>query len=530
PEGIAVLGLLGALAFVAVTGKKSLKLTTAKMAGAKELGNARLKARKQRKNPQKNSYTLWIGSPTPDYPQSSLWIPDAQRSIAALGGPGSGKTFSSINPLIESALQQGIPVGIYDKKGDQLELFAPLAAQYGYEVGIFAPGEQYSICINPLDILHSPEDATGASELAKVLLGNSSNDKGDSFFTDAAVNVLKGLFQMAKSTIYPDFGMVYALLSLSNLVGRLELAVREEKMSRWIGSAFTQLISTKDSEKTVASIVSSATGMFSQFIEPDILRCLMGASTMPLRIEGKKIIIFKLNEARRNAVSPIIAAVIDSFVSANFAQGRQDPCVISLDELPSMYFEKLPYWINELRSAGSGFILGVQNMKQLYEKYGDNLGAAIFSACNTKMIFNPGEKEAAQEFSDFWGQTEINLKNKSVSHSKEGKSTSKGEQLQQKPLISVDDILGFMEGHCVITSSAYNDGKRANYPYQTKIHIPSEQIARFKKAEGLWQSVKQRLVTRSQLASNHDLAQQLEERISLAESLLPLPVSNTNDF
>ncbi|MEW6499271.1 MAG: type IV secretory system conjugative DNA transfer family protein, partial [Cyanobacteriota bacterium] len=58
----------------------------------------------------------------------AVWIPDAQRSVFVVGSPGSGKTASAIDRMVESALAQGIPVLLYDKKGDQMKLNAPLAA------------------------------------------------------------------------------------------------------------------------------------------------------------------------------------------------------------------------------------------------------------------------------------------------------------------------------------------------------------------------------------------------------------------
>jgi hypothetical protein len=89
----------------------------------------------------------FMGSPP------ALWLPDAQRSVLVLGSPGSGKTASAIDPMIESALAQGIPVLLYDKKGDQMRLHAPLAARYGYEVHVLAPGEPYSGVFNPVEFL-----------------------------------------------------------------------------------------------------------------------------------------------------------------------------------------------------------------------------------------------------------------------------------------------------------------------------------------------------------------------------------------
>ncbi|HEY9653629.1 MAG TPA: type IV secretory system conjugative DNA transfer family protein, partial [Coleofasciculaceae cyanobacterium] len=81
----------------------------------------------------------------------TVWFPNAERGTLVIGAPGSGKTYSTIDRMLESAMQQGFPILLYDKKGDQMRLHAPLAARYGYQVRVFAPGESFSGVINPLD-------------------------------------------------------------------------------------------------------------------------------------------------------------------------------------------------------------------------------------------------------------------------------------------------------------------------------------------------------------------------------------------
>ena len=122
-----------------------------------------------------NKVTFWCGSPRYWFSgklkgfgarfqtflgaSPTVWIPHAERSTLVLGAPGSGKTFGTIDRMAESCMMQGFPLIIYDKKGDQMKLLAPLAARYGYDVRIFAPSEPYSEVINLLDFMENQEDA-----------------------------------------------------------------------------------------------------------------------------------------------------------------------------------------------------------------------------------------------------------------------------------------------------------------------------------------------------------------------------------
>ena len=136
-----------------------------------------------------NKVTFWCGSPRYWFSgkfrkfgaslqtflgaSPTVWIPHAERSTLVLGAPGSGKTFGTIDRMAESCMVQGFPLIVYDKKGDQMKLLAPLAARYGYDVRIFAPGEPYSEIINPLDFMENQEDAVSAAQIAQVINANA---------------------------------------------------------------------------------------------------------------------------------------------------------------------------------------------------------------------------------------------------------------------------------------------------------------------------------------------------------------------
>jgi type IV secretion system protein VirD4 len=95
-----------------------------------------------RRPPQHNQVALWCGMPrywvkndrwkgvatslqTMLGSPLTLFLPDAQRSALVLGIPGSGKTFSVIDRTVESALAQGIPIILYEKKATKCGSMRP---------------------------------------------------------------------------------------------------------------------------------------------------------------------------------------------------------------------------------------------------------------------------------------------------------------------------------------------------------------------------------------------------------------------
>lgn len=467
----------------------------------------------------------------------AVWIPDAQRSVFVVGSPGSGKTASAIDRMVESALAQGIPVLLYDKKGEQMKLHAPLAARYGYQVHVFAPGESYSGVLNPLDFIRDASDAVMAGELGMVINRNAkenSSGKSDEFFTKAGDLLAKALMQLAKSTEYPDMAMVYSILKLPDLVYRIDYAVQEQRLDEWIAASFIQFLSAKDAEKTISGILTTTAATFSGFIQKDLLRVFTGNSTIPTRIEGKQMIIFKLDDERRTAIGPLLAAAVHLAVVKNLSTPRTDPIAIFLDELPSLRLDRLPQWINEYRSNGGCFVLGVQSLNQLYETYGDKMGDAIAFACATQILFYPGDVKTAETYSKRYGEKELMIKSKSVSRNmgvQASRTTTWNESLQKLALFTPDQLLRFTEGQCIITNPGYRSGTEGSIPYFLKVPVPGSEIKRAKQTEALWDShLRPYLESGVQQITEEALRQGLKDRMLRAEQLLPLPPSPDSEL
>ena len=261
---------------------RSDKLARARWAGGKEKRAARKLACKQISDRLHNRVALFVGTPKntkieiltnkkiiylPE-DESRLYLPDAQRGILVCGGAGSGKTFSMINPLVRSAIDQGFPIILYDFKYSHQESataspkgqtpkLAGYAVDRGYNVTVLAPGFKESAIANPIDFLRHETDAEMARQLAIVLNRNfklTASEKDGGFFSNAGDQLAQAIFMLAKGTCYPDVMMCQAILSLPKLVERIQLA----KLNPWVKASFSQFLSVAGSPETAASIVGTA--------------------------------------------------------------------------------------------------------------------------------------------------------------------------------------------------------------------------------------------------------------------------------
>ncbi|MBD2505633.1 type IV secretory system conjugative DNA transfer family protein, partial [Anabaena azotica] len=478
------------------------------------------KALLQIANPQCDSAALYIGKHQEGGGGNTFYIPDVQRGTAVIGAPGSGKTFSAINPMIYSAIEQEYPCIVYDFKYPSQAKVAAYAKHMGYDVHIFAPGFPESEVCNPLDFLRDSSDAETARQISTVinknfrLLGNSSSDE---FFSQAGDQLTQAILMLAK-----EFGQQADVMTCAAILSSVQMVKRlmAASLKPWVKIAFGQVFSSADSEKTVAGIVSTASIMFTRFMAKNTLGCFIGKTTLPLEIKGKQMIIFGLDRERRDAVGPLMTSILHMTIARNIAKKRSDPLIVALDELPSIYLPDLYRWLNESRSEGFCGIIGFQNMGQLEKNYGREISKAILGACSTKFIFNPGENESAQLFSSFLGDEEIKYKQKSRSTGKSS-STSISEQEKSRKLFESAQFLKLIAGKCVFINPAYGNKNEGSVPLLKTIKIsqPLKNIDKYNQLK--WARIVSLAARKStqQFPSQQDL----ETRVQAVEAHFPLP-------
>jgi type IV secretory pathway TraG/TraD family ATPase VirD4 len=581
------LTILGALVFLWLLSlgesKGKDKLANSSWGGKAELARAKKIADKQIDKPSRNTVSLYINVdpkvkkklkqewrkkhwkvPVKNSNSPTFYIPDAQRGTAVIGAAGTGKTFSVIDPMVRASVDQGFPTLVYDfKYPAQTKRIAAYAAARGYKVRIFAPGYTESYTVNPLDFLRDEEDAVAAGQLAQTINKNlnsgGANKGGDKFFEQAGDSLVEGIFLLTKAVpkilaarnpkeyanpdgspnkialSYCDLMTAQSILSLDNVAERLFYARKQGKIREWTSIPLSQVIATKDSEKTVAGIVSTAITVFQRFLKKDFIGSFCGDTNLNLDVDGKELVIFGLDRNNRDIVAPLLAAIFHMIVSRNVSRTipRKDPLVTFIDELPTIFLPQLTNWLNENREDGFCGVLGFQNMNQLEEKYGREISKTIVGGCATKFIFNPQEEGSAEIFSKILGETEAKYKTTSRSRNTgKGGSSSSSNNVQKKALFEAAEFMRLGTGRCVILNPNYTRKNEAYIPIIKDIKIGNSEIAQQAWSQDKWEAFKTALTeaNANSLSNSPNIDEELrfmlEERKSLAELLFPLPVKD----
>ncbi|MEM9088792.1 MAG: type IV secretion system DNA-binding domain-containing protein [Cyanobacteria bacterium P01_F01_bin.53] len=497
----------------------------ARFASNTAIQNARHQVLEQLCNPKIDSTALTIGRPHNGEDKRFFPVPDAQQSVMVHGAPGVGKTVSVLQPLILSALSQGHSMVLFDAKYDNLTArLIPIALEMGYEVHYFVPGYPESGILNPLDFIQSPEDLTSAREIAKGLHANAMqsgrNGRNDPFFDEAAVTALSAGMAMAKATEYPDLLTTHAFLSLPDLPERLS---RAQNLNPWLKAAFSQLISLKDSERTIGSILGTAIGVLNNIMVPEVADVFCGHSTIPLRLEGRQLLVLGLDRRRRKTMAPLLGAVMQIIVQENTAFKRKHPLCLAFDELPLLMLPDLSQWLNLHREDGLIWLLGQQHKAQSEAVYGKEHTESIVAACSTKFWFNPQHPRTAKELSQQLGQHEY----RSYQHTRgwnSGRygstSRSRAEHWQWRPLVPEHVILGFRRGECLVQNPHFADDSRGYLPFRHRFKLDKRIQRTFKRAERRWQQHIQPALIHQYRRPPLD-AKDIAARQTLAEALLP---------
>jgi len=526
-NGLMLLIAFGGWLAIALLGKgqKKGKLATAQFARVKEQRTAKRIALEQIKARKHNEVAFKI--------YDSVYLPFAQEGIAVCGGSGKGKTASMILPIAYSAIEQGFSLYIYDFKyaepNDSLACtIVPMAVKAGYQVHVFAPGFDESAICNPLDFLLDDLDGLAARELASIMkenLRSSVRENGDDpFFSIAGDLLIQAVILLAKQTKYPDMMMCQVILSLPNLPQRIQAS----SLSYLSKSTFGQYLSVAGSEKTADSIRGTAQNLFAPFTTPGIAFAFCGKTSLPLYLEGKKLVIIGMDKAKKKAMAPFLAGTMQMALNLNLAQARKDPFVFIYDEAPTVQID-IATALATQRSAGGISVVGYQDIGQLETRYGRETARTILSNCATKAIFNPQEIESAKTFSEYLGEEEIQRKQKSRGHSGGKASSNTSDTDHTRKLFSPDRLLRMKPGTCMMINPGFQNKEEMGLPVLQKIQLTKAMKEQQQWSKTKWnEKIRPRLTNRSPQPklSREELRSytetMLKERYAEAERILPM--------
>ena len=356
------------------------------------------------------------------------------RGCWVVGTPGSGKTFSIIEPYIRQHSAKGFAMVVYDYK------FPTLAQKlyYHYKKNqeknktpkgckfniINFVDVEYSRRVNPIQKKYIPNLAA-ASETAETLLESLQKGKkeggggSDQFFQTSAVNFLAAciyFFVNYEREPYDENGnMLYAdkVWNEEFKMWKPTGVVRKKKGGEpvepayWLGkySDMPHILSfLNESYQTIFEVlqtdneVAPLLGPFQSAFENNALEQLEGmigtlrvytsrlatkesywvfhrdGDDFDLKVsdpQNPSYLLIANDPEMESIIGALNALILNRLVTrVNTGQGKNIPVSIIVDELPTLYFHKIDRLIGTARSNKVSVTLGFQELPQLEADYG----------------------------------------------------------------------------------------------------------------------------------------------------------------
>lgn len=443
------------------------------------------------------------------------WINIEQpfRGIWVVGVPGSGKTFSIIEPLIRQEAAKGWSMAVYDYKFPTLARKLLYQFEKNKKLGKLPQHSTFNV-INFVDVEYSRRvnpiqnryiNSVGeASETAVTLMealqkgGKAGGGGADDFFKKAAENFLAAciyffvnydvqpydkewniLTEMKKKREgteeeeeyyyldkdgektevyrwkgrYADLPHVLSFLQ-EDYTTIFDVLMRDDKIASLI-APFKTALKNKAMDQ-LEGMVGTLRIYVSRLVTPEAYWVLSG-DDFDLKIsdpENPSYLLIANDPKMEAIITALNAVILNRLVSeVNTGEGKNNPVSIIVDELPTLYFNKIDRLQGTARSNRVSIALGFQSKEQLEKDYGKEVSGALLNIFGTVVCAASCGKDTVEWLSnDVFGK---------IKQLKEGMSVTRDQTTinmneEMMPLVPADKIANMPAGWlCGMTARSF---------------------------------------------------------------------------
>ena len=389
----------------------------------------------------------------------TMYLTNPYRGVLVIGGAGSGKSASIIEPIIIQSIQQGFAGILYDFKFPSLAKIAKYAGET-YKTPtklyyIYLEDLNRSHRVNPLrpDLMRTQ---SYADECAKCILNNlkpESIQKSD-YWTDEASSYLTAVIWFLREE-YPNFCTLPHVVSLvlEDTVKVVELLSTNAETRGTVASLRGAI--ERKAEAQVAGIDSTLKTALRKINTKEIAWVLSG-DDFNLTIndpEEPKFVTLGNYDGLKGVFGPILALIATVALKQMNKPNKQKSVVI-LDEAPTLYIPNLEHIPATARSNKVATVYAAQDLSQIENAYGRLKKDTLVANLSNQFWGRVGLVSTAQYVAELWGKHEVLKTTQTVSKSNNGVtifsqpsfSKSKSEGLHEQQRIQINDITELREG------------------------------------------------------------------------------------
>jgi len=429
-------------------------------------------------------------------PQSSRM----NRNIAVYGASGSMKSRAFARNMIFQCVKRGESLIITDPKSELYESMSQYLRNNGYEVKVFN-------LVNPenSDSWNCLSEVEGQEIMAQlfcdVIIKNTGSARGDHFWDNSELNILKALVLYVDHGYPPEkrnIGEVYKLLSLSS-ERELNALFDPLPISHPAKSPYSIFQQASDS---VRGGIIIGLGSRIQVFQNEIIRKITSYNEIDLSLPGKKKCAYFCVTSDQDSTFDFLSSLFLTFIFiklVRFADKHGDggvlpvPVHILADELANIgIIPDLTKKISTVRSRGISISVIFQSVAQMKNRYPLDQWQEILGNCDTQLFLGCTDEVTAKYISDRTGEITIGVSSEAkqlntwrvsnyTPEYRETRSTGK------RKLLTPDEVLRFplnealiiLRGQKVLRIDKFDyeqhpESKKL-IPQKAKYHIPDWQ-------------------------------------------------------
>lgn len=371
--------------------------------------------------------------------------------IAVFGAPGSGKSYSVAEPLIEQALQMNYTGILYDYKFPDLTDWAHTAylnsrsnKKVIFRVINFTDLSR-SCRINPLAPENLPTPSY-AREFAEAIMKNLFASKQRDYWSQSATSLLAATIWYLKK-YYPELSSLphlVAIIAHRNFPSFIPKIAQDIESGPMIADLAGALAMGAD--KQAAGVLGNLQSVLAALNTPEIF-WVMSGNDFSLKLNHKdhaSFLCLGSSPLLANTLAPVISLIITAAFSQMTSQQRM-PSIVLLDEAPTIHIPDFQRYPATVRSYKIATIFMAQDLSQIQKQYGADNTKSILSTLNNLLVGRVSQSETAEYVSKLFGKEFRKSVSSSISSGKQG-SKSQSVQFQKDLLLEPHEAIDLERG------------------------------------------------------------------------------------
>lgn len=332
------------------------------------------------------------------------------RHIMLLGGIGTGKTntfFQIINQIQDALTSDDIMV-IFDTKGDFYQEF--------YRTGDIVISNDNTSCgpdgnndywniFN--EVSPGEQEYTSVMEISKSIFAEACKKTNQIFFPNAARDifmcVMLHFLRYSRDTGITKFLNNESLIDFIN--SRTSADLREMLNSYTDMRSISSYISVDDSPQTQGVLSELQQEVRSIFVGNFAKKGTLGLRNLVHQKQGRKVFI-EYDLSYGEVLTPVYSLMFDMAIKEALGRNRSEGNIYFITDefrlLPNL--QHIDDAVNFGRSLGIKFMIGIQNIEQIYENYGAQRADSIMSGFLTSINFRVNDPKSRQYIEERFGK------------------------------------------------------------------------------------------------------------------------------